>query len=135
MICHIIYDSRHIQSSSLPRQAEASCVGSCDKSVAFSPTLVLRLDFPNASPTLVLPFLRSNSSVFAFTSCGSKFYSVLAPEIAVLAFVVCGGILFELLELVPALWTFIMGILSRLGIVSKSSKVFPTLAQSEALVE
>jgi hypothetical protein len=44
---------------------------------------------------------------------------VLTPATVVLAFVVCGGILFELLKLVPALWTFVIGVLNRLGIVSK----------------
>ena len=45
---------------------------------------------------------------------------MLTVEIVVLAFVVCGGIFFELLKLVPALWTFIMDVLAKVGIVGKS---------------
>jgi hypothetical protein len=45
---------------------------------------------------------------------------VLTSEIVVLAFVVCGGILFELLKLVPAIWTFVMGVLAKIGVASKS---------------
>lgn len=44
---------------------------------------------------------------------------MLTPETVVLAFVVCGGILFELLKLVPAIWTFVMGVLAKIGVVSK----------------
>jgi hypothetical protein len=38
----------------------------------------------------------------------------------VLAFVVCGGIFFELLKLTPALWGFIVGVLAKLGVIGKS---------------
>lgn len=37
----------------------------------------------------------------------------------VLAFVVCGGLIFELLRLVPELWNIIMGMLAKVGIVEK----------------
>jgi hypothetical protein len=37
----------------------------------------------------------------------------------VLAFVVCGGIFFELLKLAPALWSFIVSVLAKLGIIGK----------------
>jgi hypothetical protein len=45
--------------------------------------------------------------------------AVLTAQSVVLAFVVCGGILFELLKLVPAVWTFVFGTLAKLGIVGK----------------
>ena len=40
-------------------------------------------------------------------------------NVVILAFVVCGGIIFELLKLVPALWTVVMGLLAKIGIVGK----------------
>jgi len=44
---------------------------------------------------------------------------VSRAAIIVLAFVVCGGIIFELLKLVPTLWTFVTGVLAKIGIVGK----------------
>jgi len=41
--------------------------------------------------------------------------------IIVLAFVVCGGLVFELLRLVPELWNIIMGMLAKVGLVGKGS--------------
>jgi hypothetical protein len=37
----------------------------------------------------------------------------------VLAFVVCGGIFFELLKLAPTLWSSIMNVLAKLGVIGK----------------
>jgi hypothetical protein len=39
----------------------------------------------------------------------------------VLAFVVCGGIFFELLKLAPAFLGFIMGVLAKLGVIGKGN--------------
>ena len=44
---------------------------------------------------------------------------MLTAEIVVLAFVVCGGIFFELLKLVPALWDFIVRVLAKVGVIGR----------------
>ena len=54
-------------------------------------------------------FFMDNVIVVILTDC----------NVVILAFVVCGGIIFELLKLVPALWTFVMGLLAKIGIVGK----------------
>jgi hypothetical protein len=45
---------------------------------------------------------------------------VLTAEIVVLAFVVCGGIFFELLKLVPAFWDFVVRVLAKVGVIGKA---------------
>jgi len=45
--------------------------------------------------------------------------SISKGWIIVLAFVVCGGLVFELLRLVPELWNIITGILAKVGLVGK----------------
>lgn len=49
-----------------------------------------------------------------------KCYGVLTAEIVVLAFVVCGGIFFELLKLVPAFWDFVVRLLAKVGVIGRS---------------
>lgn len=44
---------------------------------------------------------------------------MLTAEIVVLAFVVCGGIFFELLKLVPAFWDFVVRVLAKVGAIGK----------------
>ena len=50
-----------------------------------------------------------------------KDHGVLTAEIVVLAFVVCGGIFFELLKLVPALWEFVVRVLAKVGVIGKGN--------------
>jgi len=56
-------------------------------------------------------------SVSTWPRC--KYYGVLTAEIVVLAFVVCGGIFFELLKLVPTFWDFVVRILAKVGVIGK----------------
>jgi hypothetical protein len=57
-----------------------------------------------------------NSELFTLAVSNQQ---LLTTDIVILAFVVCGGIFFELLKLVPAFWNFVIGILARLGVVGK----------------
>ena len=57
-----------------------------------------------------------NSELFILAVSNQQ---LLTTDIVILAFVVCGGIFFELLKLVPAFWNFVIGILARLGVVGK----------------
>jgi hypothetical protein len=69
----------------------------------------------------VLRFLRIGwlSEFLSLLGQGCKFYGVLTAEVVVLAFVVCGGIFFELLKLVPAFWDFVVRVLAKVGVVGK----------------
>jgi hypothetical protein len=98
-------------------ETQASCVDSCAWWVAFILTYGLgpkdssRIASNFGFQSLTLPFCLCFAWMWGWEPADC--------DIVVLAFVVCGGIFFELLKLAPTLWSFIMNVLAKLGVIGK----------------
>jgi hypothetical protein len=69
---------------------------------------------PPQARTVQSPHCQRAGSVCPDQSPSVEATCVTKPSIALLAFVVCGGLLFELLRVVPELWSAIVSVFNRL---------------------